>query len=230
MARDSTGGNVHHSTRHKRRSRSSRYYKTKIQRYQYLIVGIVILFLLLYTFTLLHYSGETNTYQQNTIQLRKLESSFEKVTAELEKVRGERDALVEGRIPNLSPLKFDEAIPIGKDFMRNVIFTLAKNGNKTIYEYRLVLSNDGLSVARPEVEIFLFNELGIQIGNAHVRAANATTNAGRATLEPGEVRSYSDSIDMLRQGEPRYFLINSSSREKLGSDVIQEHLGDVISP
>ena len=229
-SRDSTGGTARHSKRHKRRSRSSRYYRDRIRRYQYLITGIVILFLLLYTFTWLHYSGEANSYQQNTIQLRKLESSLEKATAELEKVRGERDALVEGRIPNLSRLKFDEAIPIGEDFMRNVIFTLVRNGSKTVYEYRLVLSNDGLSVVRPEVEIFLFNELGIQIGNANVQADNATTDTSRVTLEPGEVRSYSNAFDMVRQGEPHYFLIKGSSRKKPGSDTIQEHLGDMVNP
>ena len=217
-------------TRRKRRSRPSYHHQVKIRRYKFLIAGIVILFLLIYIFTLLHFSGESNRHQQNTIQLRKLETSLGKVTTELEKVRSERDAMVKGRIPDLSPLRFDEAIPIGENFIRNVIFTLVRNGNTTIYEYRLVLSNEGLSVIRPEVEIFLFNELGIQIGNAHVQAGNATTNVSRVTLEPGEVRSYSDTIDMVRQGEPMYFLINSSNKEKPESDALREHLGDVVSP
>jgi hypothetical protein len=175
-------------------------------------------------------NGEAHTHQQNTIKLRKLESSLEKVSAELEKVRSERDIMVKGRIPGISLLTFDEAIPIGDDFIRNVIFTLVKNGNNKVYEYRLVLSNDGLSVIRPEVEIFLFNELGIQIGNAHVQAGNATTNVDRVTLEPGEVRSYSDAIDILRQGEPRYFLIISSSKEKPEANMLREQLGDMVSP
>jgi hypothetical protein len=126
-------------------------------------------------------------------------------------------------------MKFDEAIPLGNEYVRNVIFTLVKNGNKKMYEYRLVLSNDGLSVVRPRVEILLFNNLGIQIGNTLVNAGNATTSARRATLEPGEVRSYSDNIDTLREGEPRYFLVIVTDTEKASSETMREHLGDMIS-
>jgi hypothetical protein len=218
------------TSRRQRHSRSSYRYRAKIRKYQYLIAAILILFLLTYIFTWFWISGEKARHEQTTLQIRKLESRLQTVTAELDKVRSERDIMVEGRIPNLSPLKFDEALDISEDFIRNVIFTLVKNGNKKVYEYRLVLSNDGLSVIRPEIEIFLFNELGIQIGNAKVQAANATTNVDRSTLEPGEVRSYSDTIDMLRQGEPGYFLITASNRDKPIGDKIRQHLGDVISP
>lgn len=228
--RESSEGTVRTHSRRKRHSRSSYRYQAKIRRYKYYFGGVVALFLVIYVFTWLYFSGEAHTHQQNTIKLRKLESSLEKVSAELEKVRSERDIMVKGRIPGISLLTFDEAIPIGDDFIRNVIFTLVKNGNNKVYEYRLVLSNDGLSVIRPEVEIFLFNELGIQIGNAHVQAGNATTNVDRVTLEPGEVRSYSDAIDILRQGEPRYFLIISSSKEKPEANMLREQLGDMVSP
>ena len=124
----------------------------------------------------------------------------------------------------------DEALAIDNDYIRNVIFTLVRNGSRTIYEYRLVLSNDGLSVIRPKVEIFLFNELGIQIGNAEVQARNATTNIDRMTLEPGEVRSYSDTIKMLRKGQPAYFLIHARPGGQAEEEDAREQASVILPP
>ena len=218
------------SSRHRKRSRANYRCQAKIRRYKYLVTGISIAFLLIYIFTWFHISAESSTHEQSRLQLRKLETSLQGVTADLDRVRSERDELVQGRIPHLAPLVFDEAIALDKGYIRNVIFTLVKNGNKNIYEYRLVLSNNGLSVIRPKVDIFLFNELGIQIGNAQVEARNATTNIDRMTLEPGEVRSYSDMIKMLRQGEPAYFLIHVEHRGQEEGEKTREYPDEVISP
>ena len=202
------------SSRRRRRSRSDHRCEAKIRRYKHLLAGLSILFLLIYIFTWFHIRSLASGQADATLALHKLDVKHQGVVKELETLRSERDALVQGRIPNLLPLRFDEAIPIDTGYIRNVIFTLVKNGSNTVYEYRLVLSNDGLSIVRPKVEIFLFNELGIQIGTAQVEPGDATTNIERATLEPGEVRSYSATIKMLREGKPAYFLI--SAREANG--------------
>ncbi len=203
------------SSRRRRRSRSDHRCEAKIRRYKHLLAGLSILFLLIYIFTWFHIRSLATGQAEATLALHKLEVKHQGVVKELETLRSERDALVQGRIPDLLPLRFDEAIPIDTGYIRNVIFTLVKNGSNTVYEYRVVLSNDGLSIVRPKVEIFLFNELGIQIGNALVEPGNATTHIERATLEPGEVRSYSAGIEMLREGKPVYFLI--SAREANGN-------------
>jgi len=218
------------STRHRKRSRSDHRCRAKIRRYKYLVTGITITFLLIYIFTWFHISAESTRHAQSALQLRKLETSLQGVTAELDQVRSERDELVHGRIPNLAPLVFDEAIAIDDDYIRNVIFTLVKNGNNNIYEYRLVLNNNSLSVIRPKIEIFLFNELGIQIGNARVESTNATTNINRVTLEPGEVRSYSDTIKMLRQGEPGYFLIHAENWGPDKNEKTPQYTDEVVLP
>jgi hypothetical protein len=162
--------------------------------------------------------------------LHKLDVKHQGVVKELETLRSERDALVQGRIPHLLPLRFDEAIPIDTGYIRNVIFTLVKNGSNTVYEYRLVLSNDSLSIVSPKVEIFLFNELGIQIGNALVEPGDATTHIKRATLEPGEVRSYSAGIDMLREGKPVYFLIAAREARGVIADETARLSGPAFDP
>ena len=218
------------SKRHRKHSRSDHRCRAKIRKYQYLLAGITTMFLLVYIFTWLHIAADSGRHKQSLLQMRKLENTVQGVTTELEKVRSERDELVRGRIPHLLPLVYDQALDIDSDHIRNVIFTLARNGSKTIYEYRLVLSNNGLSVIRPKIDIFLFNELGIQIGNAEVQARNATTNIDRMTLEPGEVRSYSDTIKMLRKGQPAYFLIHTRHAGQDEEEDTREQASVILPP
>lgn len=224
------GGQTSRPSRRVRLSRSRYRSETRLRRYRYLLVGLSILFTLVYIFTLFHFAGKSAAQQQAIIDLRKHEASLSNLTRELETVKTERDALVQGRIPNLLPLTYDEAITIGEEYVRNIIFTLVKNGKKKIYEYRLVLHNDSLVVVRPKVEIFLFNDIGIQIGVAQVTASDATTNVDRIELDPGEVRSYSATIDMIRDEEPSYFLLTLSESNLASPDKMREHLGRIISP
>jgi len=217
-------------SRRVRRSRSRYQSETRLRRYRYLLAGLAILFTLTYIFTWFYIAGKSTKLEQSTVQLRKLEATLHNVSKELETVRGERDLLVQERIPNLLPLTYDEAITIGEEYVRNVIFTLVKSGKKKIYEYRLVLHNNSLGIVRPKVEIFLFNDIGIQIGVAQVTSGDATTDVDRVELDPGEVRSYSSAIDMIRDEEPVYFLLTLSESNLASPDRLREHLGRIISP
>ena len=219
-----------HSSPRSRRSRS--YYRchAKIRRYQYLVAGISILFLLVYVFTWLHSTGESTEHEQTLLELRKQENAVEVLTSELETVRSELDTLIQDRIPGLLPLKYDEAITIDGTYIRNIIFTLVKSGKKRNYEYRLIMHNDSLSVINPIVEILLFNNIGIQVGAAQVERMDATSGSARSVLDPGEVRSYTSSIDLIRDEEPSYFLLVVSEGKQIPADRLREQLGDVISP
>lgn len=217
-------------SRHSRRSRSSFRYEAKIRRYRYLIAGISIVFLLIYVFTWLHIAGKSREYEHTLLELRKQQVAIQAVSTELETVRSELDKLVQERIPGLLPLKFDEAISVDEDYIRNIIFTEVKNGKKRNYEYRLVMHNETLSVIHPKVEILLFNDIGIQIGSAQVGYMDSSSEATRAALDPGEVRSYTSSINLLRNEEPHYFLLAVSEARQASADKLREHLSDVISP
>jgi hypothetical protein len=213
-----------------RRPRSSYRYETRIKRYRYLLAGISILFLLIYVFTWFHVARKSAESEQALLELRIQEKTLGTVSSELETVRNERDALVQGRIPGLLPVTYDETIPTDNEYIRNIIFTLVKNGKKETYEYRLVMHNGTLSVIHPMVEILLFNDIGIQIGLAQVEHANASTGTGRSALDPGEVRSYTAAIELIRNEEPRYFLLAVSEANQASAGKLREHLGDVISP
>ncbi len=164
------------------------------------------------------------------LEFRKQEIAVKVITSELETARSALDTLVQGRIPALLPLKYDEAITVDEEYIRNIIFTLVKNGKKRNYEYRLVMHNDSLSVIRPVVEILLFNDIGIQIGVAKVKYMDAASGTERSVLDPGEVRSYTSSIDLLRDEEPSYFLLAVSETNRGSADRLRGQLGEVISP
>jgi hypothetical protein len=221
-------GNSSH--RHSHRSRSSYRHEAKIRHYKYILAGISILFLLIYLFTWFHVARKSAETEQAILELRIQEKTLNSINSELETVIKERDALVQGRIPGLLLLAYDKTITTENEYIRNIIFTLVKNGSKETYEYRLVMHNDTLSVTYPTVEILLFNDVGIQIGRAHVEQSDAINGAGRVALEPGEVRSYTANIDLIRDEEPRYFLLAVSETSQASAGKLREHLGDVISP
>ena len=90
-------------THHRRRSRSSYRCQAKIKRYKYLIAGITSAFLAVVILMMFYISGQSARHQQTELQLRKLETSHQDLTVELEQARDERDAMVQGRIPDLAP-------------------------------------------------------------------------------------------------------------------------------
>jgi len=129
-----------------------------------------------------------------------------------------KDMMVQDRIPGLLPLIYDEAITVDAGYIRNIIFTLVKNGKQRSYEYRLVMHNDTLSIISPAVEILLFNDTGIQIGVTQVEYRDASTKTERIALDPGEVRSYTSSIDLIRDEEPTYFLLAISEANQASAN------------
>ena len=215
-----------------RRSRSSYRYATRLRRYRLLLAGISILFLIILIFSWLHLAGESSEHHQAILDLRKQEVLAKNLASELEIVKNERDILVQERIPGLIPMTYDEAINIDNAYVRNIIFTLAKTGKKNIYEYRLVLHNNTLSIARLKAKIILFSDIGIQIGMTQIEQADATTETDtRAALDPGEVRSYTAAIDLTSNEEqPSYFLLDISETSNTATDKLRKQLDGVITP
>ena len=222
--------NASSRSRSSRRSASSYRCEAKIRRYKYLLAGISTLFLLTYMFTLFHINRKSTENERLLLEFRKQEVAMNAVTHDLETIRKDMDALVQDRIPGLLPIKYDEAITINDQYIRNIIFTQVKNGKKRNYEYRLVMHNNTLSVIRPAVEILLFNDIGIQIGVTQVKYTDASAGTEHSVLDPGEVRSYTASIDLIRDEEPSYFLLAVSEPNGVSAGRFREQPGDVITP
>jgi hypothetical protein len=216
----------------RRRSRSSYRHANTVKQYRLLLAGISILFLVILIFSGLQAARKSSEHHQAILDLRKQEVLTKNLTEELGTIKNERDILVQERIPGLIPLTYDAAINIDNEYVRNIIFTLAKTGKKNIYEYRLVLHNNTLSIVRPKARIILFSDIGIQIGMAQVEQHDATTKTGaRTALDPGEVRSYTAAIDLVLNEEPSYFLLDISETGNTATDKLRQQLdGVVITP
>jgi hypothetical protein len=177
----------------------------KIKLLQITLGSLIFLFSLIVLLMWLYTSGLSVENERVSAKFYRQAQQLTAVTAALKKLKNERDILVQGRLPNLLPLEYDKAISLTEKYLRNIIFTLVKNQEKVATEYRLVLQNDTLSVIYPEVKILFFGSLGIQIGAAEITSDGATID--EATLDPGEIRSYSGPIELSREGSPRYFLV-----------------------
>jgi hypothetical protein len=221
-------GSGNGTSRHSRSSRSSYRCEARIRRYKYLLAAISTLFLLTYLFTWFYVARRSAESEQALLALRVQEKTVNTLNSELDTLKDERDALVQGRIPGLLPLTYDETISTDDEAVRNIIFTEVKNHTKRTYEYRLVMHNNTLSPIHPMVEIMLFNEIGIQVGLARVEHGNASTGTGSPALEPGEVRSYTASIDLIRNETPRYFLLNVSETNQTSANKLRGDLSDVV--
>lgn len=213
-----------------RRSRSSYRYESKLKRYRALLAGISILLGIVLIFSFLNQTKKSSEYHQMLLDLRKQEARASKLGKELETTRSERDILVQQRIPGLIPMVYDETINVDNTYVRNIIFTMAKTGKKNIYEYRLVLHNNTLAIARPKTEIILFNDVGIQIGMAQIEQSDAITETGaRTALDPGEVRSYTAAIDLIRDEQPSYFLLIIKETSNSATEKLRKQLNGVIT-
>ena len=148
--------------------------------------------------------GEKEAIEREALRL---ESELSVALSALESATEDRDDLVNARIPGLDLLTFDETIPVGEHYVRNVVFTLAMKNDTPSYEFRVVFSNDGLSTVIPDVQIVLFNELGVQLGGARVPLDTVTGGEASLTLEPGEVRTHSGAIELFSDQAPKYFYL-----------------------
>ena len=195
-----------------------------------MFASVTLIFLLVYMSTWFIFARKLAEHEQMSLVFRKQVVAMQAVSHELNTARAELDELVKSRIPGLMPVKYDEPISVDEDYIRNIIFTLVSNGNKRYYEYRLVMHNDSLSVIRPTVEILLFNDIGVQIGAAQVDYMGASDEVTRSALNPGDVRSYTSSIQLNRDEKPRYFLVAVSGANRGSSVSLKEPSTDVISP
>lgn len=215
----------------RRSSRSSYRYASTVRGYRLLLAGISIVFLVILIFSWLQVASKSSERHQAMLDLRKQEVLVKNLTEELGTIQNERDILVQERIPGLIPLTYDETINIDNEYVRNIIFTLAKTGKKNIYEYRLVLHNNTLSIARPKARIILFSDIGIQVGMAQIEQSDASTETDAGTaLDPGEVRSYTAAIDLVRDEEPSYFILDISETGNTATNKLRNQLDGVITP
>jgi cell division protein FtsL len=148
-----------------------------------------------------------STVQQQLEDKKRLEGKLKELEEENRSLGEKLKKLVAGRIPNLRPLEFDVTVPIKDGYFQHISFTLTGTQSNSNYEYRAVLKNSGKRPIEPDVTIFLFDKMGVQVGMTKLSRDEATSTVERDALKPGERRAYASNITLSRHAVPEYFLI-----------------------
>ncbi len=138
---------------------------------------------------------------------RKHERRLAVIEPRIQQLETENAALVQSRLPGLELLEMDRVLTLDRAYVKNIIFSLAGKGENKLYEYRVVLDNREGRIVSPDVEIFLFDHNGIQVGASHLKMRGK----GDGSLKPlaaGETRSHAGPMSLDRDVEPAYFLVN----------------------
>jgi cell division protein FtsB len=114
--------------------------------------------------------------------------------------------LSQGRIPGLRRIEFDQVLQVDKEYVKNVVFSITRQGDKRTYEFKMLLHNAGPDILQPGGTLALFDRAGLQLGIVHFKKLE-----GSLFLAPGESRSYYDRVDLSRPGEPVYYMLELSS-------------------
>lgn len=119
----------------------------------------------------------------------------------------EKASLVQNRIPDLIPMVFDATVPVGQGYVKNIRFTQTGTETDKKFEYFAILQNDGERRITPDVVIYLFDSLGIQVGMARLADNDISPDTTGRDLKEGESRSYFSQIQLIRDRDPEYFHI-----------------------
>lgn len=135
---------------------------------------------------------------------RKQAEELETLRPQVEKLRREIAELTRSRLPGLEPLEFDKVLAVDREYVRNIVFTLAGKGDPVQYEYKLTTHNGTLNLVHPQVDILFFDHLGIQVGQSRIGVQHDGTPT-MDMLERGETRSYSGKVVLSDEVKPEYF-------------------------
>ena len=175
------------------------------------LLAIVVMMILLDFFTALllgtHIYNLSSRNETLRIDLSKSQEKLSQAMPELQRLRQDLDELIRGKLPRLRKLEYDQVLSLDQGYLKNITFTKVAKNNVQSYEYKLVVQNNTSSLLWPEIQILLFNELGIQVGNAEIGTANPIALKA-FSLSIGEVRSYSGVLQLPEKNEmPTYFFI-----------------------
>lgn len=202
------------SSRRRSRSHSSRSNSRKVLLLQVALVVTIAVAFVGGSAGLMYIQKLSRENDQLFFTARKQQKELTESEVVIKELMSERDSLVEGRIPGLKEIAYDETFEVDAGYVRNIIFTLTRAKGKNTYEYKLVLANQTLDVIKPRVYVRFYDELGTQVGGADIGATPSTDSYNpepidpdQDVLKPDEIRSYSDKLDVVEGAVPRYFTV-----------------------
>jgi len=115
-------------------------------------------------------------------------------------------SLVESKFPHLTALSLDQVISIDKDYVKNIVFTVAGRNEEKQYEYKIVFENRTNGSLEPNVFILFYDRVGMQLGVSEP-VLNGDKERISTVLESQEIKSYLGMIEVTDGEKPAYFMI-----------------------
>jgi len=190
---------------HEHRSSHGRHRSSKRKLIAFLALALAVESLLL-LFFIVNMSILKKENSELTMLEKKQTLELRQTVPELEKLRKEVEDLVASRLPHLSKLEFDRVVSVDKDYVKNVVFSVAGKGGEKRYEYKLVAHNNGLTAIHPQVDILFFDRVGIQVGLSQIGVGKDGTPT-LDVIERGEIRSFSSTVELGDDVKPEYFMV-----------------------
>ncbi len=162
-----------------------------------LALAVLIIESILSGTRIINLSKENNVLRSELLDAK---AELSRLLPELKQARRDLKGMIQERMPHLRVLEPDKVLTVNDGYVKNIMFSVLKVNAEKKYEYKLVMENKTQFLVRPQVQIFVFNSHGVQIGMAE-------TN-DRLELIPGESRSRSSDIRLFIKDEPHYFFIH----------------------
>ncbi len=153
--------------------------------------------------------------QELRTKLARTETDLQQITPTVQTLRDNLDTLVRGKLPRLRELVYDQVLPLDGPYLKNVTFTEILRRDAHIHEFKLVVQNNTPAPLWPEVQLYLFDAFGVQIGSAEIGTPNPAA-LKTESLGAGETRSYTAPVQLWdATAKPVYFLVRTPRRGTL---------------
>ncbi len=179
--------------------------RTKTRTRKIIVLSAVLALSLLVLIVQLIYSVATistlnDKNRKLEIALIEAKTTIETLKPELESTKNDLEKLVQSRFPNLQELVTNQVMEVDNEYIRTVVFTVIKQGNRQLYKYLLVVENDTTSKIKPSFRVLLFDQYGVHVATDEFHDAQV--------LRPGESRDYASDIDFFFDTQPKHFYID----------------------
>lgn len=204
---DSTSNNI--TGFNKNRARRTHAYRKLEKKYHRVRNLSLIVIASLLAVGMLSYTAFKRVSDENRdlqFKLSESERQNKVLLDEMKLIQVENDSLVQGRIPGLTPIKFDEPFKLNET-LKSIIFTRTEHNGQVSYEYLAVVQNLTNDVIRPASLLLLFDKSGVEIGRSYIAISKTFGDRSELiALQPGESHSFSGNIDLSNKSiKPAFF-------------------------
>jgi len=223
-------------TQEARRSRRKEKSKERTQKIRRLKLQNLILILALVTtlvswfLTWTYFVLERETSDERYFAFGKIKQQLAEKSRLLSEREDQLETLVKGRIPGLIEFTPNQPVNLEIRYLKSLTLSETGYGGHKGIEYYAFFHNETDIPVEPKVKLYLFDEMGLQLGLTHIAARKSETGEIRENLRPGERRTYAAKIHWNSQKPPRYFRVDVDGGQNELAALDSDYRGSADTP